>query len=547
MELRTEFVTEIATPDGSGSGYMIAPGLVITALHVVLKTGTRQVPAQRACKVLLNGDVAAVNARAAQADPEWRLRERMEVWRAHAPPDQGWLPAEIIWPAPDSDPGDHDLALVRIRAGFESDTSRQDPRAGPAGKILRNHAMCQCVGYPEFRRRGKDEYTYYETSRFVAESDGLDDRGEPYDSRSPVRKLRVTNNTPNSPDGWQGLSGAAVVCNGQLVGVVHDRLDRTQANNVIGYYPLSRLPETSEFWSLSGLDPLSSQSAGSAARFELANHFRDLDRNPECDLFAGYVNTTMPENTRDLPAPARMAVLPGHAYDEIPHLADRLTKIMNQAFPKAGNAYASTISLNLGQAATPTDYRVKQLFADWAAQLGSDPGDLSNLSNQQRMEQVAHWLAAEDKPRIALIQHIDRRLADTCLAVIRALRDFLGDLPPSRPPCMVFLSVLGGTKCDTSDGFFDKQMWEDKIAAMDGMITNDFAAIDAEGRLCRMAPPSDVGGNDLDRWFAALAEMRWRPTAACAQRLEDVLPDYQYTPMRSVKRTLETELEMERT
>lgn len=548
MELLGKYAAHIVASGGrKGSGYLIAPRLVLTALHVVLDdVRVDQIPADVRCKLRLNGDVVAVDGKAGQDGREWRVRRRMEIWRAHAPPGECWLPATLLWPLAGDSPGNHDLALLQIDPGAESETADTDSHAGPAGKIHRNREFSECVGYPRFRKRDMAEGNFYEVELVDAESSGLDSRGEPVDSRAVARRLKVTSATPGQSDDWGGLSGAAIICRNELVGVAHDRVGGTHANNVIGYYPLSKVEAESSFWAYSGLEWQDSDTSRASASFDLGHHMANLDRSSESIQFTGFFNAAIPIPDRDRPGPARMVLLPGHAFDELSHCAVRLAEILAKGFPGAGNAYAEVPVLNLGQATTPVDVRIEAVFNDWANKLGSNRDDLANLSREKLQDRVRTWLAAADKPRLALLQHNDPHLSKGCREVIVAIREFLTTLPQAHPPCLLFLLVLDGVQCEETAGIYDKVKWPGKMEQLDAILKDELADILATSRLFKMTSPSDLTSGDIETWLGELAAQRWKPTEHSQQRLDDAFPDYLFVPMLSAKKKLEAELQMER-
>jgi hypothetical protein len=156
-----------------GSGYLLAPGLALTARHVV-------------------DDLDAIELRRLEPDA-LGFPGRVGAWQA----------ARVAWRSPDAD-----LALLAAAKGntFWSD-------AGPAmlGRLdgrapVRVHAM----GFP----RALVEPTHSDVLQFEASVNAWSG------ARSESLLLDVQSTRPAEDDGWKGMSGAAVFAGDRLVGVV---------------------------------------------------------------------------------------------------------------------------------------------------------------------------------------------------------------------------------------------------------------------------------------------------------------------------------------
>ncbi|MFJ4278914.1 trypsin-like peptidase domain-containing protein [Streptomyces massasporeus] len=184
--LRPERVAEIvvALPGEDtgrrGSGYLVSPGTVLTAAHVV----------QGATDVRVRF----------QADrPGERIVEAKVVWR-HAGIDVAVLTHE----------GDTDVTPVLFGRVGEQDT------------VLR----CTALGFPRFKLRTDDDGSRFRDAEHIeATCAVLSNR------REGTLDLKVGSPPAQDPDperdAWEGMSGAAVFGNGHLVGLVthHHRAD----------------------------------------------------------------------------------------------------------------------------------------------------------------------------------------------------------------------------------------------------------------------------------------------------------------------------------
>lgn len=174
-----ERVVRIRVPDAGGgdrfafgSGYLVAPGRVLTAAHVLIAPGRDPPTRSRSCEILCSGH------------------------------NQSWLPADLLWVEPALD-----LAVVGVEAG-----------AGLApvrfGRVEGDEPLLwSAVGYPvaSLDEAGRQpEHAWGETSAIT---------------QAPARKLGLTVNSRHARpsgagSGWAGLSGAAVLCDRRIVGVV---------------------------------------------------------------------------------------------------------------------------------------------------------------------------------------------------------------------------------------------------------------------------------------------------------------------------------------
>jgi tetratricopeptide (TPR) repeat protein len=159
-----------ATGGAFGSGRLIAPGLVLTAGHVV-DYPTREAPARTGWKIRLLGERAT--------DGTWT-----------GPPHE----AELLWRGP----GDLDLALVQIRGDTRPTPSL---KAVPASyDQLGMIGEVDAAGFPEawFTTAGElRDYRVRGSLRLAAQFG-------PYAWSVPLA------DKPDEPGGWKGMSGAAV-------------------------------------------------------------------------------------------------------------------------------------------------------------------------------------------------------------------------------------------------------------------------------------------------------------------------------------------------
>ncbi|MET8687321.1 FxSxx-COOH system tetratricopeptide repeat protein [Streptomyces sp. NPDC004732] len=177
-------VVEIWNPGArrSGTGFLVADRIVLTALHNAL--GARQLEVRR-------------------LDPEGR--------------DEGWAGAELLWPEREQDP-EVDVALIRVTDGAWTVPDEMDPvRWGRIdAAVVEERLGCLAVGFPRSEVRDGVRDTK-EIRGHVEALTGLKSGGE----RITVYVDGVAApSKPGDKSRWAGTSGAAVFARGRLVGVV---------------------------------------------------------------------------------------------------------------------------------------------------------------------------------------------------------------------------------------------------------------------------------------------------------------------------------------
>ena len=176
-------VVQVRTPGGVtssaagkyrfGSGYLVADGLVLTARHVLVRPEC----AENACPA---------------------AEQRCEISFG-----DDWLPAQL------EAAGDVDAAVLRTTGGGWSS-------ARWARLVGTDPVHWDAVGYPVASLGPKTrerEHAYGEVSPLTG--DGSDWLGLTVTSREPQE-------TGTPATGWAGLSGAAVICDGRVAGVITD-------------------------------------------------------------------------------------------------------------------------------------------------------------------------------------------------------------------------------------------------------------------------------------------------------------------------------------
>lgn len=200
-----------------GSGYLIAAGLVLTARHVVapaLASGADR----GTCELRLIGDVAA---------------GRLD-WREF---DIAWEDAAL------------DLALLRARPASGASDACTGPDPAPAlvsmALLPRTEVQpaCRAIGFPRVLRQDERNQTQ-EVSGVVLTGSMLAAR---------LWQVAITTGVaPRDDADWKGVSGAALFCADQLVGVITDAESRFR-QGVLVAQPIDPLADDAGFMQALGL------------------------------------------------------------------------------------------------------------------------------------------------------------------------------------------------------------------------------------------------------------------------------------------------------
>ena len=177
---------------GHGSGWVLDEDLVLTAAHVLW-------PAARA-----DGEDVVI-----------------EVRCGNVPPYQPWHRAEIVWLGSDGpgepagvggESGDPDAALLVVTgAGWRPPDPRFPVTLGSQGRAITDFEI---FSFPAFLHTEHSAYDVHQCGGRLRPA---------HLSRSPMRMVEVSaEDAPETPAGWQGVSGAAVLVEEQraVIGVV---------------------------------------------------------------------------------------------------------------------------------------------------------------------------------------------------------------------------------------------------------------------------------------------------------------------------------------
>jgi hypothetical protein len=236
----------------SGSGYVIGPCRVLTALHVLIG----QEAIERGAKVSIPGGI------------EVRVHGDFIV-RADTVPDRGftrvraetggdyrWQPANLVWPREGADIPRYDVAVLEVPEGKALERVGNAPRVfclDPPDEDL----SCRGTGFAKWAevrtKKGRDLPNPCTVTGFLTAG------AERYRAS---RVFTVMNGAPENAEEWQGLSGAIFfdTKTRAVVGLASE-VRRTSVNNGLWMTRLADLANDlalEDFWTAADLSPPSS-------------------------------------------------------------------------------------------------------------------------------------------------------------------------------------------------------------------------------------------------------------------------------------------------
>lgn len=354
-----------------GSGYLIDKCRVLTALHVVAgdvrNLSIFEVP--QSIEVRSEGDLQELigdvrDLNGARAEEEF-------VRNLGRDPQEGWRRAYLAWP-PDANVPCADLAILSIdpqsALKFSLSAERSITGVPERGEIYR------IAGYPAWRTEEVAAMQERPADKIVS----LESVVVKFGARVPRRTkwdqwLHVEGVTPDDPNLWRGLSGAAVFEDkdedAALIGVTTRALGDDRNNSGLGCLLFADLVESkhdfSSFWTVSGLRPPTVRQRDSGwpppRSRDPRLHLYLFDRNDEQAAFATAVETDRkPEGNRPV-----VFVILGDIDDELPLVMERLDKKSVSKYFKGAprRAIPTPIPWTRGS-------NISQVFKELAGQIG---------------------------------------------------------------------------------------------------------------------------------------------------------------------------------
>ena len=272
----TDYAVEIRIPLGKeyrvGSGYLIGPGLILTALHVVVGSleNCSEIVAPSPILIRAYGDFHAAFGELLG----WNSRDLLNKMAVAAPDgDFRWRTATLVWPANNTSPPRFDAALLEV-APSDRLPHVAAPRSitclDPIGRV-----SCEGMGFPIWGWTKTEEGK--SLSSPITVSADLSDGAQGSDGMRALTVLRSS--TPRQESDWEGLSGTAFLddASHELLGIV-SRTQDSSRNDALRLALLSDFwgPDMAGFWKRSRLPRPTASRFGIVALLPPRPKRRDL-------------------------------------------------------------------------------------------------------------------------------------------------------------------------------------------------------------------------------------------------------------------------------
>lgn len=526
-----DLVAEVRVRDQArGSGFLIAPGVILTALHVILGPDPDVVPAEQFAEFRLYRDVEAFDREAGYDYRDSRFRERI----SRADKRLEWRRARLIYPLPDMERLP-DLALLRIEgdvAAFPGLGAR--PAAEPTGRGCEVRA----AGFPMFKTGKAGDKDVWNSHDLRGTAGG-------YRNRRGAVEVQIRSDTPRRSEDWRGLSGSALWRDEEgdeeedglpsfrrLLGVIDARDDRVHGNNIVSYWPLDNLSPHDPFWRLAQVDPPGVRAASGMAQLNEA--IAQLDRKPAQNRFRKWLG--------ERPSPARplAVVVRGHAIDEPALYITRLADILaSEAYDTHADNYRKPIQLECGPSEDDPQDRVYNLRQQWAsAYLDRPPGIRADFDKI-----IADGLAAPDRSRLIVIEHRTARFDQSCRDTLDKLLTRIAELPrPDTSPLALVLIFLTGNEAGPErEAFLPRADFHGKDVELQAYLKGLPAAhpgFDWHQQSVPLGNPDLVPG-DVDQWLQDLSRhAAYQIHPALENRLRRAVASHSQFSMRFARLSL---------
>lgn len=469
-----------------GSGYQIAPGRILTALHVVLgQDPPEMIPDGAGAEVRLFGDIIEAIPR---RELGWNHAANQAALAKRKLP---WHQARLAWPRAGTPSRATDIALLEVADPEQIQIVPPDRLRIPSRQ---REDQCFAGGFPGFRAENRSDSAIWEFYQFKGELNPAPRRSD------GARYVDVASLVlPDDVDGWRGMSGAALWLDDEdgvaLLGVMHALVGQLELNNQLLYWPLDSVdPRDPDFWQLTGLvppdsnagsrvgantgaKPLVAQLADNFFRFDRAN-FSDSFREWLCGDPAPMDNETPRFHRQGLPSKPAVILLRGHRLDEPPLCAQRFADILAvEAWPGSAALYQAPLHLDSGPYTLPPRGRLRTLLRQWAQSYSDQrlalDADITAI--------IRDGLADGCRSRCILVEHSQAEFGEGCRDVIAgALGPLRGWKPdpkaPTTPPVMLLSILTGKDGGPSAAAFRPPKSFEGKAARVDAALAELMAS-----------------------------------------------------------------------
>lgn len=205
MDIDRDRLTEIAIEEENGerkfvgSGYVIGPGLVLTAAHVLFGAGDL-VPTDLRIHVRVFSDLRRIieeNLEEFQGTSWLKL-----IGQALEQRGDQLCPAELIWPLPGKSQTQWDLALLAVTKGELGNTYHQFSNVELRPRDLSAELVCSAGGFPVWREHLAGPF---KSPGLVMRTGNLTPTGLVYNP-----ELTLQGDGPTDSKDWSGMSGGPV-------------------------------------------------------------------------------------------------------------------------------------------------------------------------------------------------------------------------------------------------------------------------------------------------------------------------------------------------
>ena len=216
-----ELTAQTFAQGSGGTGYLVGPGIILTALHCVIAD-------------VVPDDGVTCDVRMFADRP--RSNSPITKWT--------WLPARLAWPKAGAHVDDCDIAVLVVDERHRTESMKQSIEI--LTHIPERPLEAEAVGYPEWKKDGSLEQYAPHRARGKLESEQSFDQ-TPND-------FHVSEATPPEAEEWRGISGGLLFKPETpfALGIVSTRA-KSKNNSLLGATLFRKVASDDTFWAVTGL------------------------------------------------------------------------------------------------------------------------------------------------------------------------------------------------------------------------------------------------------------------------------------------------------
>ncbi len=462
---------------GVGSGGLVGPGLILTALHCVFPVDDDNhlpdvVPQNAPCPQarVMADFAAALGAR--DSAVAFDLRQ-IDVQKIAALDGAQFHDCTLVWPPAGAPMPKVDVALLQMSpTAMAKAPAASAPLSFRIDTVDGQELSLRGEGFPDFAsiEVGANALEFREIYDLLGTTRG---------TQGLIRrtsKMTVLGDQPQDALEWAGLSGTLLwqCIHGQLphlMGVVSNTSSRTRQNNALYFTCMSQLKNERSFWDVLGreimheepvLNPSDRLIAFDRAipRFSLTKWLREDLAMPAAHI--------KPEPDAASTSPL-VVVLTGHDVDELNLFVSSAMDQMETDVGFALGSNAPTLNIRFLPGA-PQEMALQTALLRWGQGLGIyEAGQVPDPND------IARALEDETRTQVVVMEHIDADFTDSCTAVMRQVLSVFNSVRPShatsRTPPILFLAFSKGRDKEGPENGFRPGPWFDsKIDALPTLL-----------------------------------------------------------------------------